>query len=57
MILPPCRELAKQIVAYINKFGCPPEYIAYMLRDIADALTSVHPKSESQIKTTYKIVT
>ena len=39
-----------------QEFGCPPEYVADMLRDIADALTSVHPKSESQIKTTYKIV-
>ena len=31
---------------YVNKFGCPPEYVADMLRDIADALTSVHPQSE-----------
>ena len=32
--------------AYVNKFGCPPEYYADMLRDIADALTPVHPQSE-----------
>ena len=45
MILPAYTEMAKQSVAYVHKFGCPPEYVADMLRDIADALTSVHPKS------------
>ena len=40
MILPAYTEIAKQSVAYVNKFGCPPEYVANMLRDIADALTS-----------------
>ena len=47
MILPAYRDMAKQSVAYVNKFGCPPEYVADMLRDIADALTSIHPESES----------
>ena len=46
VILPAYTEIAKQSVAYVNEFGCPPEYVADMLRDIADALTSVHPKSE-----------
>jgi len=46
MILPAYREIAKQSVAYVNKLGFSPEYVAYMLRDIADALTSVHPKLE-----------
>ena len=46
MILPAYTEMAKQSVAYVNKFGCPPEYVANMLRDIADALTSVHSQSE-----------
>jgi len=45
-ILPAYTEIAKQSVAYVNKFGCPPEYVADMLRDIADALTLVHPKLE-----------
>ena len=48
MILPAYTDLAKQSVAYVNKFGCPPEYVADMLRDIADALTSIHPESESE---------
>ena len=46
MILPAYTEMAKQSVAYVHKFGCPPEYVADMLRDIADALTSVYPQSE-----------
>ena len=48
LILPSYKEMAKQSVAYVNKFGCPPEYVADMLRDIADALTSIHPESESE---------
>ncbi len=47
MILPAYTDMAKQSVAYVNKFGCPPEYVADMLRDIADALTSIHHESES----------
>ena len=46
MILPAYTEMAKQSIAYVNKFGCPPEYVADMLRTIADALTLVHSKSE-----------
>ena len=38
--------MAKQSVAYVNKFGCPPEYVANILWDIVDALTSVHPQSK-----------
>ena len=48
MILPAYTEIAKRSVAYINKFGCPPEYIADMLRDIADALISLHTESEPE---------
>ncbi len=40
--------MAKQSVAYINKFWCPPEYVADMLRDIPDALISIHPEFESE---------
>ena len=48
MILPAYTDMAKQSVDYVNKFGCPPEYVADMVRDIADALTSIHPESESE---------
>ncbi len=47
LILPAYSEIAKQSVAYVNEFGCSPEYVADMLRDIADALTSIHPESEN----------
>jgi len=47
VILPAYTEMAKQSVVYIQEFGCPPEYVADMLRDIADALISIHPESES----------
>ena len=45
-ILPAYTEMAKQSVQLINEFQCPPEYVADMLRDIADALISAHPESE-----------
>lgn len=48
MILPAYTEMAKLSVAYVNKFECPPEYVADMLRDIAEAITSIHPESESE---------
>ena len=48
LILPAYTEIAKKSVKYINDFQCPPEYVADMLRDIADALISVHPESENE---------
>ena len=47
IILPAYTEIAKQSVTFVEKIGCPPEYVADMLRDIADALTSIHPESDS----------
>ncbi len=48
LILPAYTEMAKKSVEYINLFQCPPEYVAEMLRDIADALISAHPESENK---------
>ena len=48
LILPAYSEMAKKSVHYINEFQCPPEYVADMLRDIADALISAHPESENE---------
>tara|TARA_Y100001978_G_C23443215_1_gene314057 strand:- start:202 stop:414 length:213 start_codon:yes stop_codon:yes gene_type:complete len=48
MILPAYSEIAKISVSYIKKFDCPPEYVADMLRDIADAIVSSHPESEGE---------
>ena len=47
-ILPAYTDIAKKSVQYINAFQCPPEYVADMLRDIADALISAHPDSENK---------
>ncbi len=47
LIIPAYTEMAKKSVEYIAKFQCPPGYVAEMLRDIADALESSHPESES----------
>ena len=47
-ILPAYTEMAKKSVQFINEFQCPPEYVADMLRDIADALISAHPEAEKE---------
>ncbi len=39
--------MAKKSVEYIAKFQCPLGYVADLLRDIAGALKSFHPESES----------
>ena len=44
LILPAYTDMAKKSVA---KFQSPTCYVADMLRDIADALESSHPESES----------
>jgi len=48
MILPAYTELTKLSVSFIKKFKCPPEYVADMLRDIADAIVSSHPESKKK---------
>ena len=48
MILPAYKEMAKQSFAYFHQFGCHTEYFADILRDIADSLTSIHPKYQSE---------
>ena len=32
-------------IILISKLGCPPEYVADMLRDVAEAIVSSHPES------------
>ena len=48
LILPAYTDMANKSVQYINQFQCPPEYVADMLRDIADALDSYHPESNNE---------
>ena len=43
IILPAYTDLSKICVSYIKQLECPPQYIADMLRDLADAImTSDH---------------
>ena len=37
IIIPAMQGTAKQYACYANELKCPPEFIALMLRDIADA--------------------
>ena len=45
MILPAYTEITKMCVSFINKLQYPPEYVADMLRDVAEAIVSSHPES------------
>jgi len=48
LILPAYTEMAKrECRIYSSKFHCPLGYVDDMLRDIADAIESSHPESES----------
>ena len=44
IILPAYTDLSKRCVAYINELECPPQYIADMLRDLADAIMTSYPE-------------
>ena len=45
MILPAYNEITKMSASFINNLECPPEYVADMLRDVAEAIVSSHPES------------
>ena len=40
----PIPIFSKRCVAYINEHECPPQYIADMLRDLADAIMTSYPE-------------
>ena len=40
------KGIAKQCAGYINELQCPPEFIAVMLRDVADAFEKPAPEGE-----------
>jgi len=44
IILPAYTDLSKRCVSYINELECPPQYIADMLRDLADAIMTSYPE-------------
>ena len=44
IILPAYTVLSKRCVAYIKELECPPQYIADMLRDLADEIMTSYPE-------------
>ena len=44
IILPAYTDLSKRCVSYIKELECPPQYIADMLRDLADAIITSYPE-------------
>ena len=44
IILPAYADLSKRCVSYIKQLECPPQYIADMLRDLADAIMTSYPE-------------
>ena len=46
IILPAMQEIAQQCAGYGEKLQCPPEFIAVMLRDVADAFQNPAPEGE-----------
>ena len=47
IILPAMQGIAKQCAGYINELQCPPEFIAVMLRDIADGFENPSTEEDS----------
>ena len=46
IILPTMQGIAQQCAGLINELRCPPEFIAVMLRDVADAFENPAPEGE-----------
>ncbi len=47
IIIPAMQRTAKQYAEYANELQCPPEFIALMLRDIADSFEETASKVEN----------
>ena len=47
VIIPAMQTTAQQYVGYANELKCPPEFIALMLRDIADTFEDRAPKIDN----------
>ena len=48
IILPAYTELSKRSVVYIKQLNCPPQYVADMLRDLADAIMTSYPEVKNK---------
>ncbi len=47
IILPAMQEIAKQCAGYINELQSPPEFIAFILKDVVDAFQKPEPEGDS----------
>ncbi len=47
IILPAMQGIAQLCAGYLNELRCPPEFIAVMLRDVADAFENPAPEGEN----------
>ena len=47
IIIPAMQATAQQYARYANELQCPPEFIALMLRDVADAFEENGTKTEN----------
>ena len=47
IIIPAMKNIAQQCAGYGEKLKCPPEFIAVMLRDVADAFENSEPEGDS----------
>tara|TARA_Y100001968_G_scaffold302780_1_gene316384 strand:- start:147 stop:359 length:213 start_codon:yes stop_codon:yes gene_type:complete len=47
IIIPAMKNIAGQCAHYGEKLQCPPEFIAVMLRDIADAFEEQSPEGKN----------
>ena len=47
IILPGMQDIAQQCAGYINELKCPPEFVALMLRDIAEAFEAPEKEGSS----------
>ena len=48
IILPAYTDLSKRCVSYIKQLECPPQYIAYMLSDLAEAIMTSYPEVKNK---------
>tara|TARA_Y100001968_G_scaffold208202_1_gene191333 strand:- start:225 stop:437 length:213 start_codon:yes stop_codon:yes gene_type:complete len=46
IIVPAMKSIAKQCASHLNELRYPPEFIAVMLKDIAEAFESTSPENE-----------
>ena len=48
IILDAYADLSKRSFSYIKKLECPPQYIADMLKDLADAIMTSYPEVKNK---------